>query len=182
MYENSVTVPFVASHPGRIEAGQVTDAMMSGYDLMPTLLEYLGLPRPEEGDDGGRSGRPRPGRSYRDVLLGDADEARDRVVVHSEYGNVRMLRTERWKYVHRYPRGPHELYDLGADPGERENLIDDPGHRDRVEALRADLADWFDRYVDPRRDGARFPVTGKGQKTRIDDDHAGENAFHPRED
>jgi arylsulfatase A-like enzyme len=174
MYENSVKVPFVASHPGRIPQGAVTDAMVNGYDFMPTLLEYLGLPRP--------GGDQHPGNSYRDVLLGNAEDGRDRVVAHSEYGNVRMIRTERWKYVHRYPHGPHELYDLEEDPDERENLVDDADHRGRVEELRGELADWFGRYVDPQRDGARFPVTGRGQKTRIDDEHVGEGIFHPRED
>ncbi|MFB6174300.1 MAG: sulfatase-like hydrolase/transferase [Halobacteriales archaeon] len=173
MYENSVTVPFVASHPGRIPEGAVTGAMMSGYDLMPTLLEYLGLPVPD-GD--------RPGRSYRPVWLGETDEARERVVVHGEYGNTRMLRTEDWKYVHRYPHGPHELYDLRADPDERENLVEDPAHRERVDDLRADLADWFGRHVDPRLDGARFPVTGRGQHARIDADRPGETVFEPREE
>ena len=76
MYENSVTVPFVASHPGRIPEGRVTDAMMTGYDFMPTLLDYLDLPAPD-GDD-------RPGRSYRPVFDGESDEAREQVVVHSE--------------------------------------------------------------------------------------------------
>ena len=31
-----------------------------------------------------------------------------------------MIRTQEWKYVHRYPYGPHELYDLVNDPGRAE--------------------------------------------------------------
>ena len=27
-----------------------------------------------------------------------------------EYGANRMIRTKEWKYIHRYPYGPHELY------------------------------------------------------------------------
>lgn len=44
MYENSVKVPTIFSHPGRIPAGRVADAMVSQYDFMPTLLEYVGAP------------------------------------------------------------------------------------------------------------------------------------------
>jgi hypothetical protein len=32
-----------------------------------------------------------------------------------------------------------------------------------VQALKAQLDAWFVRYADPARDGAREPVTGKGQ-------------------
>ncbi len=39
-------------------------------------------------------------------------------MVFDEYGLVRMIRTREWKYVHRYPYGPHELYDLTRDPDE----------------------------------------------------------------
>ncbi|MFB6219537.1 MAG: sulfatase [Halobacteriaceae archaeon] len=173
MYENSVRVPFVASHPGRIPEGAATDAMVAAHDFAPTLLDYLGLP--------GLAG-DLPGESHRPVLTGDADDARERVVVHSEYGNARMLRTREWKYVHRHPTGPHELYHLADDPGERENLVGDPEHGERVREMRADLAAWFHEYADPARDGARFPVTGMGQRTRIDDDHPGETVFYPRDD
>lgn len=172
MYENSVKVPFVASHPGEIPDGTVTDAMMNGYDFMPTLLDYLDL------TDADVDASTIPGRSFREVFRGRSDDGRDRVVVHTEYGNVRMIRTDRWKYVHRYPDGPHELYDLENDPDERNNRIDDPDQRERVTTLRADLAEWFGRYVDPQRDGARFPVSGRGQKTRIDEGHPGETDFY----
>jgi arylsulfatase A-like enzyme len=179
MYENSIRVPFVASHPGRIPRGTVSEAMVNGYDFMPTLLEYLDLPRP----DAATEDRPRrPGESRLPALLGDPDAGRNQVVAHTEYGTVRMLRTERWKYVHRYAFGPHELYDLENDPEERNNLIDDPDHQDRVESMRTELVQWFDRHVDPATDGARFPVTGTGQLTRIDADHPGEGVFHQRED
>ena len=42
MYENSIKVPFVVSHPGRIPAESVQAGMVSAYDFMPTLLDYLG--------------------------------------------------------------------------------------------------------------------------------------------
>jgi arylsulfatase A-like enzyme len=83
--------------------------------------------------------------------------------VFDEYGPVRMIRDRRWKYVHRYPYGPHELYDLAADPGEEANLIgrDDAG--EVAARLKARLDAWFVRYADPARDGVREGVTGKGQ-------------------
>ena len=109
MYENSIKVPFVVSHPGRIPAGSVQAAMVSAYDFMPTLLDYLGLSLPESLD--------LPGQSVLPLLLGADDTGRQEEVIYDEYGATRMMRTEEWKYVHRYPDGPHELYDLANDPG-----------------------------------------------------------------
>lgn len=172
MYENSVKVPFLVSHRTHIPEGHVTDAMINGYDLMPTLLDYTGVPMPDDG--------PYPGESQAEVFRGESDSGRDAVVIHSEYGNVRMIRTHRWKYVHRYPHGPHELFDLANDPDERNNLVDNEEHVNRLTELRGRLARWFNEFVDPERDGTRFPVTGKGQKTRVDEQEVGENSFHGR--
>jgi arylsulfatase A-like enzyme len=169
MYENSVKVPFLASHPGRIPSGQVNDALLSAYDLFPTLLEYVGLPVP--GTDN------RPGRSFAPLLQGRPGEDRDSVVVHSEYGPVRMIRTREWKYVHRYPYGPAELFDLAQDPGERTNVCDDPANLSVQKDLERRLNEWFVTYAEPVRDGSRLPVTGMGQLTAVDLEHPPGDAF-----
>ena len=44
-------------------------------------------------------------------------------MVFDEYGPVRMIRNTEYKYIHRYPYGEHEFYDLKADPDENINLI-----------------------------------------------------------
>jgi len=154
MYDTSVKVPCLIAQPGRIAPG-VSDALLSGYDLFPTLLAYLGL--------ADSPARPRPGRSFSALLEGRALRRDDAVVVYDEYGPVRMVRTREWKYVHRYPDGPHELYDLRNDAGERRNVVDDATYRATVAMLRARLAEWFACYVDPARDGAYKRITGCGQ-------------------
>jgi arylsulfatase A-like enzyme len=171
MYENSVKVPFIMSQPGRIPQGQNADAMVSQYDFMPTLLDYLGL----EGPDDSMS----PGRTFVPALLGETNDAQEEVVIFDEYGPVRMIRTQEWKYVHRYPYGPHELYDLVNDPGERKNLVDEKSKNSLVGEMRQQLAAWFSRYVLPELDGARFGVTGLGQAAKIDSTRSGEGAFYP---
>jgi len=168
MYENSVKVPFIVSHPARIPQGRASGAMMSQYDFMPTLLDYLGLPPVED--------EALPGTSFLPVWLGQEEEARDEVVVYDEYGPVRMVRTREWKYVHRYPYGPHELFDLINDPDERKNLVDDKECAALVRQMRMRLARWFERYVDPVRDGLRANITGSGQAQRIDEEHPAEEA------
>ena len=42
-------------------------------------------------------------------------------------------------------------------------MADDPKHGERISSLRADLESWYDKYVDPRMDGSKNNVTGKGQ-------------------
>jgi hypothetical protein len=88
-----------------------------------------------------------------------------------------MIRTPRWKYVHRYPYGPHELYDLENDPGEEVDRIADLSTMETAAELNALLADWFVRYADPRLDGSREAVTGKGQLERAGTTGQGKPAY-----
>jgi arylsulfatase A-like enzyme len=166
MYDTSVKVPALISQPGRLPEGVLCSAMLSQYDVLPTLLDHVGV------SDSCTEGLP--GQSFASLFDGKPLAERDAVVVcnearggggvvFDEYGPVRMIRTREWKYVHRYPYGPHELYDLVNDPGERVNLVQDPAHEARRRALKAGLEDWFVQYVDPAFDGTHEGVTGKGQ-------------------
>ncbi len=155
LYDTSVKIPFIAAQPGVLPEGVVSRDLLSHYEVLPTLLEYLGMENPEADD--------LPGRSFAPILRGEERTGRDSVVVFDEYGPTRMIRTREWKYIHRYPYGPHELYDLVNDPGEEVNLIDRPEHAAVQGSLRAELERWFVRYADPEIDGAREAVAGKGQ-------------------
>ena len=136
-------IPLIWSHPGRLPAGRRCDALVSIYDVPVTILDYCGLEQ-DWGDH-----RPRPGRSLVPLLEGRPD-ARGHDAVYMEYQHVRAVRTERWKYVFRYPDGPHELYDIVADPEETRNLWDDLPQRRK--ALHERLERFFARYSDPRYD------------------------------
>ena len=85
-----------------------------------------------------------PGKSFLDLLRGEQRAEKEQtVVVYDEYGPVRMIRTKEWKYVHRYPYGPHELYDLVHDPNEEQNLVTDAAYAEKIVELRGHLEDWF---------------------------------------
>ncbi|HUT01315.1 MAG TPA: sulfatase-like hydrolase/transferase [Phycisphaerae bacterium] len=169
MYDTSVKVPALFSRPGHVPQGQVCGAMLSQYDFMPTLLAYLGMEDP--------GAAKLPGKSFAPLLRGEATATRQSVVVYDEYGPVRMIRTREWKYVHRYPYGPHELYDLVNDPGETSNLYGHELRKAEVQELKARLEGWFLCYVDPMLDGTREPVTGKGQLGLAGPAGNGENNF-----
>jgi len=145
MYENSIRVPLVFSQPGTVTQGAVESGMFSAYDFAPTLLDYLDLPLP--------AGRNLPGSSFAAALHGQPVSGREMVAIYDEYGPARMIRTEEWKYVHRYPDGPHDLFDLVNDPDERANLAADPAYTQRAWDLKAQMDEWFDQYVEADTDG-----------------------------
>jgi arylsulfatase A-like enzyme len=176
MYENSIKVPFIISHPGHIPQGHIQEAMVSAYDFMPTLLAYLDLPCPDD--------RNIVGTSFLPALRGEEDAGRESVVIYDEYGTVRMVRTRDWKYVRRYPDGPNELWDLVNDPDERQNLIDLPAQVSRIREMQVMLDEWFARYVDPDVDGLKQDVTALGQLRPVLPgwDDGSPAYFHPEAD
>jgi arylsulfatase A-like enzyme len=133
-YEGLAHVPLLISWPARIRAGLRSTALVELTDLVPTVLDALGQRIPAYVQ----------GRSLWPILSGRADAGRHRAFVRSEYHDAldlpnathaNMLRNERYKlvYYHGHPAG--ELYDIGKDPEEYENLWDDPRHL----ALKYDL-------------------------------------------
>lgn len=168
MYDTAVKVPFLLRYPALTPTpGMVSHALVSAVDLFPTLADLIGAELPEG----------LPGRSFLPALRGG--DARDAVVIADEYGPVRMLRTREWKYVHRHPYGPHELYDLLNDPEELVNVADAPGNAARALDMRRRLYAYFDRYALPALDGAREAVCGTGQYCRVGAAATRLNAFAP---
>ena len=152
---NQVKVPAIFSHPGVISPGIVIDDLLSQYDVLPTLLEYaLSSSHVTEA---------LPGINFGPLLRGNGPLDRKEVVVFDEYGPIRMFRTTKWKYAHRYPYGPHELFDLDQEPEELTNKIEDESLWPVCNVLRARLGPWYVKYADPRFDGVYAAVTGFGQ-------------------
>ncbi len=156
MYESSVKVPFIISHKGSLPENIKSDTLVSAYDFMPTLLEYMGY---EE-----YKNEKLPGESFLSELRGEKTSGNKHIVIMDEYGPNRMIRNERFKYVKRYPYGPDEMYDLKNDPGEKHNLVRDEAHADIAIELRKELQEWFLKYVNPEIDGTKEAVFGTGQK------------------
>ena len=155
MFDTSVKVPCLISRPGYVPEGEVNTNLLSQYDWLPTLMEYIGSP--ESVPDG------LPGSSFSPLLCGEPISERESIYVFDEYGPVRMIRSQEYKLVWRYPSGPHELYNVKEDPAEHINLFGKPGQADRIRAMRQELDDWFASYVDPELDGEKLPITGRGQ-------------------
>lgn len=103
-----------------------------------------------------------PGKSF-SAMIGNEDSEDKAIVVFSEYGATRMIRTKKWKYIHYYPMGENELFDIENDPDEKCNLYNSAEHQDIIVGLKSKLERWFSEYVDPAIDGTKEANTGNGQ-------------------
>lgn len=159
-YNINMQVPLIFRHPGRIPGGIENDRIINQVDILPTLLDYIGL--------GDLPIANSPGRSFAAMLAGEEIDWDD--TVFFEFVTVRVIETPEWKYLRRFPPSdPRELYDLQADAGETRNLIDSPEHADIVAALDARLAAYFEQYADPQYD----LWNGGTAKGRLLEDHYG---------
>ncbi|TRW88014.1 sulfatase [Mycolicibacterium sp. 018/SC-01/001] len=154
---------------------RVYDELFSGVDLLPTVLDLLGVDIPAEVE----------GHSHATHLVSPSrhgDPVRTAVYTtktyHDSFDPIRAVRTKRYSYIENYaprplldlpwdiadsapgraveplvstPRPERELYDLAADPTESHNLLE--AHpSDEAEAIGSDLAlllnDWRESVGD----------------------------------
>lgn len=142
-HEASIRVPLILHGPGFTGVG-VRDELVSLIDLPPTLLSAA---TPHQ-DARLYPHQAMRGRPLQRLVSGDADDWPEEVFVQiSESQCGRAIRTRRWKYSVRAPgissKAPGSeiyeedfLYDLDADPHERNNLVASADHR----AIRKGLA------------------------------------------
>jgi Ca2+-binding RTX toxin-like protein/arylsulfatase A-like enzyme len=131
LWEEAARAPFVLALPGAADDGQHVEQVVELVDIVPTVLDLLGLDVPD-----GLSGRSLLPFVANPALIDDA------VAVTTMYGSA-ALRTNSYRYI-RYEDGSTELYDIAADPNQWTNLAGDPtlqAVRDGLDArLRAELS------------------------------------------
>jgi arylsulfatase A-like enzyme len=127
LYGEVTHVPLVIGLPFLLPEGIRVDTPASNVDIWPTILDLVGLP-PLPGADGHSllpeilasargerdGGEPRPIFAHLDRRWGKSKDQSDPLVSLTQ-GSLRLL----------FPMNEPEmaeLYDLAADPGERENL------------------------------------------------------------
>ncbi|HIT90445.1 MAG TPA: sulfatase-like hydrolase/transferase [Candidatus Merdenecus merdavium] len=164
MYDSSVKVPFIIVTPDCQSPGVVCSAMASQYDIFPTILELAGCRKKQEDHQ--------PGRSLLPQIKNPQKEATERIVVYDEYGKTRMIKKNKFKYIHRYGDGPCEFYDLSKDIDETHNLYQCPEYREQIESMRREMETWFEQHSVPVMDARKYAVTGKGQDKRCHEENA----------
>ena len=120
LYDEQIAVPLLIKLPGNAHGGAVNPGIARHVDLAPTLARLTGLERSERWQ----------GESLFDDELGPGNSLTTHGYAHLEFEGIelRAVRTEMFKLINsnegnkrNYP--PVELYDLGLDPEEQENLI-----------------------------------------------------------
>jgi uncharacterized sulfatase len=146
LYEGGIRIPAIARWTGRVPVGRESATPLITMDLYPTLLE-LGGARPS-------ASQPLDGVSFA-KMLGNPDAIPDRDTLYWHLPHYHhstpasAIRRGNWKLIEFFENNAVELYDLGRDPGEKNNLA--AREPQRAGELRTALAAW-------RRDvGARMP-------------------------
>jgi arylsulfatase A-like enzyme len=147
MYENTLHQPLLVRYPGVIQAGTIHRSMVNHVDLAPTLLDFVGLPIPDD----------MQGYSLKPILEGKAEKVRDASYYHFYEHGKRLpemvgVRTERYKLIH-YPgmEGTYqwELFDLQNDPDEMKNQYGNPEFKEIKERMLKDLRKLIKDLGDP---------------------------------
>jgi len=143
-HDGCVRIPMVACGPG-FSGGKAVDELVSLIDVPPTVLAAGGAEVPAHFQ----------GRPLQQLTDGAVEDWPDDVFIEiSEDICGRAVRTRRWKYAVRAPDKEgwepgsdvyveDFLYDLQADPHERNNLVADPNHAD----VRAEMAGRLQRHM-----------------------------------
>jgi arylsulfatase A-like enzyme len=158
-FDQAYHIPLIIRDPRHIAddgRGTTVDAFTEAVDVMPTILEWLGLEVPAQCD--GRSllpflGGNRP-NGWREHAHWEYDfrdpvqlRVEDALGLADEQCGIAVLRGERYKYVHFTALEPL-LFDLAADPGELSNKAEDPAYREIRLKCAGEMLSWRMNHAD----------------------------------
>ena len=151
-YDESACVPLIIRCKGKTGGVVRHELINTGVDILPTMLDFAGIPKPDK----------LTGLSLKGLALGSRpNQWRDHLVVQNDMVQAgaidgftptcqgRMVRTDHYKYCI-YDKGDRRegLFDMRADPLEAVNLADAPAHRQTVLDYRKILTDFAARFND----------------------------------
>jgi len=142
-YEGGIRVPLLIATPPSMELANVKTCGKPGItmDLFPTLLDLCGLSR-------------RPKLHLDGISLAPAMKSVDLMTRRTmawhyphEHGSGHKpssaIRQGKWKLIHLHDPESYELYDLSADIGEQQNVIEI--YPDVAVQLRTQMVEWLER-------------------------------------
>ena len=152
LYEGGIRSPLIAWGPGLVTKRNHVDrhSFFSAIDLVPTLLSVTATPPP--------AGVMFDGEALPRTLLGQGGSRQGPLYFrrppdrNAFYGDNDLpdlaVREGHWKLLCEYDGSEPELYEMGADPGEQENLA--ARHPERTQRLTKRVLAWH-RSLPPDR-------------------------------
>lgn len=150
LYDENIRVPLIIKCKGILPASKMIREQAESIDIVPTILELLRIPKD----------RHMQGRSLLPIILGKRKYLyKYAFSEHSRPANKLIkecVRTSEWKliYTKEGTQEKFELYALGVDPGESNNLIN--VEKERSELLKEKLNNWRRRI--PAHKSESFPI------------------------
>lgn len=141
LYDECIRVPLIMRYPKKLPQGRRVPNQISQIDLMPTLLELMGVESPMRADGASLIPLIQGRRSaFRPEAYADVPPAGWQALAGDER-RIRCIRTEEWKFIEQVDPATssrrEELFNLKSDPSERVNLAAlEPG---KTQSLRANL-------------------------------------------
>lgn len=167
LLDSLLHVPCLMRWPGKIVPRAINDTLIEQVDLMPTLLELMGVETPLGVQ----------GSSFASLLKGERSTHKDAVYAeicppwlynpYKSYDAIeqaagsweavsfnvigdynKSIREDDWRYVW-FGTGEEELYDHRVDPNEFRNLANDPAYAQEKMRLKLRLLEWVALSEDP---------------------------------
>lgn len=133
MYDHDLKVTLIIKGKD-LPQGKEVKGMVGSVDLVPTLLDLIGIPTEEYDFDGSsllpviEGGEAKGKEIYSEDLFGQRGE-----------GVLQSIRTDHSKFIRNLTLGTEEFYDLTKDPQEKNNIIKEIDREKAVE-LRKKLS------------------------------------------
>lgn len=183
-YEGSSHIPMIVVLPKEMREGVIprSDAPVTLYDIMPTVLDVLGIDEPDNAD----------GISMYGLLYGDDTKARD--YIHGEHcwcyspiQECQYLTDGKTKYIYLPGLDEEQLFDLEKDPGELHNAAGDQAYADVLVKWRKELVMILDERGENYTDGsapiswtAKGPMVSPKYKKRLDSSPVDWTKYHAK--
>ena len=153
LYDSNLLVPLVVALPGGDHGGETIETQVSSVDLVPTVLEAVGLETPAGLD----------GESLLSLIAGRSGPGSRQAWSYAGASNfgLSLRLDDRAKYVYNNTAwvplgGAEELYDLRSDADERHDQSTESP--ERLEPLRARVVE----YLQNHGHGVRVEIENRG--------------------
>ncbi len=148
-YEQSVKVPLLMRVPWLSQTHRMIPGRWSHVDLVPTLLDLIGVELPGHLQGESRAGvlEGRETMDGHDAILDWNGRDRSRHPLGLEVDRIQniphrgLIASDGWK-INLSVGDRCELYNLNSDPHEQVNLFDDPAHRSRIIEMTERVRAW----------------------------------------